>query len=85
MFSFLTFLIKFKIKNILLKLKLFIPSDSNEFSYIINPILSHNKENFEYFCSIGKLITKTLLDDLLFIYYSLKLILKFFELLLYHI
>ena len=46
------------------KLKLFIPSDSNEFSYIINPFLSHNKENFEYFSFIGKLISKALLDNI---------------------
>ena len=67
------------------KLKLFIVSDSNEFSYIINPFLSHNKENFEYFAFIGKLIAKALFDnitvnicfkDLLFIDYSLYTSLK---------
>ena len=46
------------------KLKLFIVSDSNEFSYIINPFLSHNKENFEYFSFIGKLIAKALFDNI---------------------
>jgi hypothetical protein len=46
------------------KLKLFIISDSNEFSYIINPFLSHNKENFEYFAFIGKLIAKALFDNI---------------------
>ena len=46
------------------KLKLFITSDSNEFSYIINPFLSHNKENFEYFGFIGKLIAKALFDNI---------------------
>ena len=46
------------------KLKLFIVSDSNEFSYIINPFLSHNKENFEYFAFIGKLIAKALFDNI---------------------
>jgi len=46
------------------KLKLFIISDSNEFSYIINPFLSHNKENFEYFSFIGKLIAKALFDNI---------------------
>jgi len=46
------------------KLKLFIISDSNEFSYIINPFLAHNKENFEYFAFIGKLIAKALLDNI---------------------
>ena len=67
------------------KFKLFIVSDSNEFSYIINPFLSHNKENFEYFAFIGKLIAKALFDnitvnicfkDLLFIDYSLYTSLK---------
>jgi hypothetical protein len=46
------------------KLKLFVISDSNEFSYIINPLLFHNKENFEYFAFIGKLIAKALLDNI---------------------
>ena len=46
------------------KLKLFIVSDSNEFSYIINPFLSHNKENFDYFAFIGKLIAKALFDNI---------------------
>jgi len=46
------------------KLKLFIISDSNEFSYIINPFLAHNKENFEYFAFIGKLIAKALFDNI---------------------
>ena len=46
------------------KLKLFVISDSNEFSYIINPFLSHNKENFEYFSFIGKLIAKALFDNI---------------------
>ena len=46
------------------KLKLFIVSDSNEFSYIINPFLSHNNENFEYFAFIGKLIAKALFDNI---------------------
>ena len=46
------------------KLKLFIISDSNEFSYIINPFLSHNQENLEYFAFIGKLIAKALFDNI---------------------
>ena len=46
------------------KLKLFIVSDSNEFSYIINPLLFHNQENFEYFAFIGKLISKALMDNI---------------------
>ena len=46
------------------KLKLFIISDSDNFSYIINPFLKHNKENFNYFIFIGKLIGKALLDNI---------------------
>ena len=46
------------------KLKLFIISDSNEFSYIINPFLAPNQENFEYFAFIGKLIAKALFDNI---------------------
>ena len=46
------------------KLKLFIISDSDNFSYIINPFLKHNTENFKYFYFIGKLIGKALLDNI---------------------
>jgi hypothetical protein len=46
------------------KLKLFIVSESNDFSYIINPFLKHNQENFKYFTFIGKLIGKALLDNI---------------------
>ena len=46
------------------KLKLFVVSDTKEFSYIINPFLSHNEENFEYFEFIGKLIVKALLGNI---------------------
>ena len=46
------------------KLKLFIVSDTNEFSYIINPFLFHNKDNFDYFTFIGQLIVKALLDNI---------------------
>ena len=46
------------------KLKLFIVSESNDFSYIINPFLRHTKENFSYFTFIGKLIGKALLDNI---------------------
>ena len=46
------------------KLKLFLKSDTNEFSYIINPFLSHNEENLEYFAFIGKLIVKALFDNI---------------------
>ena len=45
-------------------LKLFLVSDSNEFSYNINPMLTHKKENYNYFTFIGKLIGKALLDNI---------------------
>ena len=45
-------------------LKLLIASDSNEFSYNINPMLKHSKENFSYFYFIGKLIGKALFDNI---------------------
>ena len=46
------------------KLGIFIVSDSNDFSYIINPFLVQNEENFQYFTFIGKLISKALLDNI---------------------
>jgi hypothetical protein len=46
------------------KLKLFIVSETQEFSYIINPFLKHNQENFKYFSFIGKLLGKALLDNI---------------------
>ena len=46
------------------QLKLFLPSDSNEFSYNINPLLKHNKDIFKYFYFIGKLIGKALFDNI---------------------
>ena len=46
------------------ELKLLIVSDSNEFSYNINPLLKHSKENFNYFFFIGKLIGKALFDNI---------------------
>ena len=46
------------------KLNLFIVSDSNDFSYIINPFLIHNEENYKYFIFIGKLIAKALMDNI---------------------
>ena len=46
------------------KLRLFVASDSDTFSYIINPFLKHNDENFKYFNFIGKLIGKALLDNI---------------------
>ena len=45
-------------------MKLFVVSDANEFSYIINPFLSHKKDNFAYFTFIGKLIVKALFDNI---------------------
>ena len=45
------------------KLKLFMVSESNDFSYIINPFLKHTPENFKYFNFIGKLLGKALLDN----------------------
>ena len=46
------------------KLKLFVVSETQEFSYIINPFLKHNEENFKYFSFIGKLLGKALLDNI---------------------
>ena len=46
------------------ELKLLIVSESNEFSYNINPLLKHTKENFTYFYFIGKLIAKALFDNI---------------------
>ena len=44
------------------KLKLFIPSDSHDFSYILNPFLLHNSENFRYCRLIGLLMGKALTE-----------------------
>ena len=46
------------------KLKLFVVSDNDNFSYNINPFLKHNSENYKYFNFIGKLIGKALLDNI---------------------
>ena len=46
------------------KLKLFIQSDSNDFSYILNPFLLQNKENFRYCRLIGLLIGKALIQNI---------------------
>ena len=46
------------------KMKLFLISDSIDFSYNINPMLKHSKENFKYFNFIGKLLGKALLDNI---------------------
>ena len=46
------------------KLNLFIPSETDVFSYIINPLLKRNNTNFKYFSLIGKLIAKALIDNI---------------------
>ena len=46
------------------KLKLFLVSDTNDFSYIINPFLSLKNDNFEYFTFIGELIVKALYENI---------------------
>ena len=46
------------------KLNLFIPSETDIFSYIINPLLKRNNTNFKYFSLIGKLIAKALIDNI---------------------
>ena len=45
------------------KLKLFIPSDSNDFSYILNPFLDYNEENIRYCKFIGVLLAKALMQN----------------------
>ena len=45
-------------------LNLFIVSDSQDFSYLINPFLKKTNKNLEYFNFIGKLIAKALLDNI---------------------
>ena len=46
------------------KLKLFIQSDSNDFSYILNPFLLQNNENFKYCRLIGLLLAKALIQNI---------------------
>jgi len=46
------------------RLKLFIQSDSNDFSYILNPFLLHNNENFRYCRLIGLLMGKALIQNI---------------------
>ena len=46
------------------KLNLFIQSETDTFSYIINPLLKRNDNNFKYFSLIGKLIAKALIDNI---------------------
>jgi len=44
-------------------LKLFIKSDTKEFSYILNPFLLHKEENFKYLRTIGILMGKALMQN----------------------
>ena len=44
-------------------LKLFVKSDTKEFSYILNPFLYQNKENFRYLRLVGVLIAKALMQN----------------------
>jgi hypothetical protein len=46
------------------KLNLFIESETDTFSYIINPLLKRNSNNFKYFSLIGKLMAKALIDNI---------------------
>ena len=45
-------------------LKLFVKSDNDDFSYIINPFLKRTEKNFKYFDFIGKLMAKALIDNI---------------------
>ena len=45
-------------------LHLSVKSDTDDFSYIINPFLKRNKLNYKYFDFIGKLIAKALIDNI---------------------
>jgi len=45
-------------------LKLFIESETDTFSYIINPLLKRNSNNYKYFSLIGKLMAKALIDNI---------------------
>ena len=44
-------------------LKLFVKSETKEFSYNINPFLLHNEENFKYLKLVGILIAKALMQN----------------------
>jgi len=46
------------------KMKLFLQSETDDFSYIINPFLKRNQKNFTYFDFIGKLMGKALIDNI---------------------
>ena len=45
-------------------LKLFVQSETDDYSYIINPFLKRNKHNFRYFDFIGRLMAKALIDNI---------------------
>ena len=46
------------------QLQLFITSENNEFSYILNPFLFHNDENFKYCRLIGILLGKAIMQNI---------------------
>ena len=46
------------------QLQLFIPSENNEFSYILNPFLFQNEENFKYCRLIGLLLGKAIIQNI---------------------
>ena len=46
------------------QLKLFVQSDSNDFSYILNPFLVQNNENFNYCKLVGLLLGKAILQNI---------------------
>ena len=46
------------------QLKLFIKSESNDFSYILNPFLFQNEENFSYCRLIGLLLGKAIIQNI---------------------
>ena len=46
------------------ELKLFIVSESNDFSYILNPFLIHDSENFKYCKLIGLLLAKAIAQNI---------------------
>ena len=46
------------------QLKLFIPSESSEFSYILNPFLKQNEENFKLCKLIGLLMAKAIIQNI---------------------
>ena len=46
------------------QLKLFLPSESNDFSYILNPFLIENEENLKYCKLIGILLGKAILQNI---------------------